>query len=64
MIPEGICSKCKEDFMNCRCEQFHPNITFKGMPIHSCDKVPVNTPHIIPLDWKHCPFCGEEINKV
>jgi len=22
---QGICSHCNEDFMNCRCEQFHPN---------------------------------------
>jgi len=29
MIPEGICSKCKEDFMNCKCEEFHPNIEIK-----------------------------------
>jgi hypothetical protein len=23
--PQGLCTKCKEDFFNCRCEQFHPN---------------------------------------
>ena len=23
---EGICSHCKEDFNNCKCEQFHPNV--------------------------------------
>jgi hypothetical protein len=22
----GICSKCHEDFLNCKCEQFHPNV--------------------------------------
>ena len=25
-LPQGICSKCHEDFMNCKCDSFHPNI--------------------------------------
>ena len=25
-LPQGICSHCKEGFMSCKCEQFHPNL--------------------------------------
>lgn len=25
-IPKGECSYCHENFMNCRCDSFHPNI--------------------------------------
>lgn len=25
MIPQGLCVKCQESFMNCKCEQFHPS---------------------------------------
>ena len=32
-MPKEICSKCHEDFMNCKCDTYHPNIvpeyTFK-----------------------------------
>ena len=25
-MPKGKCSKCHEDFMNCQCDSFHPNL--------------------------------------
>lgn len=31
---KGICTRCHEDFMNCKCEQFHPSqcdIPIKGL---------------------------------
>lgn len=28
-IPQGICSKCQKDFMECQCTQFYPNIQEK-----------------------------------
>lgn len=46
-IPTQLCSKCHEDFMNCKCENFHPNI-----PTHSFEKnlhAPIS-----------CNICGEE----
>lgn len=27
MIPTQVCSKCHEDFMNCKCDSFHPNVS-------------------------------------
>ena len=26
MIPEGLCSYCYKDWMNCNCDSFHPNL--------------------------------------
>lgn len=35
-------------------------ITFRGVPIHVCDKAPKNKPYIIDSKLSAiCPFCGE-----
>ena len=48
-IPTQICSKCHEDFMNCKCEQFHPNIPAP----HKHDWIKIETEEDI------CKICGE-----
>jgi hypothetical protein len=37
------------------------NITFKGIPIHTCDKVPKDKPFLADRNITHCPFCGVEL---
>lgn len=39
-------------------------ITFKGIPIHTCDKAPKDPPlHILTPDMEICPFCLEKIDR-
>lgn len=40
------------------------DITLKGMKIHMCNSIPTDKPYFInPLMFKHCPHCGEELQK-
>jgi hypothetical protein len=53
-IPRAICSKCHGDFLNCKCEQFNPNI-------------PVPHEHMwtkIEVEEEICLICGKSNDSV
>jgi hypothetical protein len=38
-------------------------IKFKDVPIHVCDKLPLNKPIIVLSKSKPCPYCGKDFKK-
>jgi hypothetical protein len=64
MVLPGICSKCHEDFMNCKCEQFHPNVILdkiKEYYCSNCQRVLRYTAISIPTP-KFCMVCGNKLD--
>lgn len=35
--------------------------TYKGHPMHICEKAPMNEIFLVPVGTKICPYCGEKI---
>lgn len=62
-IPNGLCSYCQESFLNCKCEQFHPNLSEQEFILDKRDRLALLDYFINRAGWISHEF-DPEVHKI
>lgn len=62
-IPKGKCSYCEETFLNCKCDQFHPNIAEQDFTLDEKERAALLDYFINRAGWISHEF-DPEVHKI